>query len=686
MADEDLDYINQVISERESGQSLTQKKIDNTDNDEDINAINSVISEKNEKVLQTSLPEDVYNFLYNAAYNIDKTVTETIDFFGPDLVNGLLQEAGIDYRIPTATETFEKYASPPEMQEGLAKDVSTTAAEAATLGFGFAGLLRRAGMMLPSALPGESAALGTARQITNVTPKTMTAEAGLGGASGAGAEIGEEYGGSSGQLAGSIAAPVTAAGTVGLIQQTGRQAVKSVDDLLNMTPSMMANQKIKEEAEAIIHKEAMRSGLTYDEIVERYISLGDKGMIADVAPSFAHAVRTVANDDPKFQGYVTRELQKRQAGQGGRIQDSMDVSLSRKIPEGMSGNVQADLNRLDEVYSPQISEMYQAASSKPLKLSPNLRNMIENPQGYFKQASANAKKALDTKRATGEKISHFDVIDANKKALDDMIGEAARQGKNEKVRDLVKAKNAMLSEVDESIPEYKQARELYAGKASLENAFELGQTFFKPNQKIRDINQEIANMTEMERHYYKLGVKQQVQDIAESENVSRDIVKKYFQKGGTAEKLKILFDDERDYQNFINTLENEMDFGVTKNIVVGNSTTAMQLSQKAKADDSLLSTATDLSTSNIEKGRRILDTLRNKNKMDDVELLSKAKSEAATILTNSGMNPEEVRRIMQQGYEKDLMSALQKALTKPNELAAPLSVGAGAGATASETE
>ena len=148
--------------------------------------------------------------------------------------------------------------------------------------------------------------------------------------SGGAAEIGQEYGGDTGEAVAAIAAPLAGATLFPKIGRGIQAVAKDVYDNINpnaqgsLPASVLAKKAVTEEAERIIHEQAMRSGMTRDEIVQRYKDTGEVGTLADVNPTFAHAVRTVANNEPAFEGASTRQLQDRVEGQAERVGSSLE--------------------------------------------------------------------------------------------------------------------------------------------------------------------------------------------------------------------------------------------------------------------------------------------------------------------------------------------------------------------------
>jgi hypothetical protein len=72
------------------------------------------------------------------ASRFNMNVADTIDFFGPDIINGVLALADVDYQVPTARGLAEGVGAGGEfMEPGTARDATRLAADYAQLAAGF---------------------------------------------------------------------------------------------------------------------------------------------------------------------------------------------------------------------------------------------------------------------------------------------------------------------------------------------------------------------------------------------------------------------------------------------------------------------------------------------------------------------------------------------------------------------
>jgi hypothetical protein len=244
----------------------------------------------------------------------------------------------------------------------------------------------------------------------------------------------------------------------------------------------------------------------------------------------------------------------------------------------------------------------------------------------------------------------------------------------------------MLNEVDSAIPAYKEARQTYAGRQALYNAADLGEQALKPKTMVRDILDQIQNMSEQEKYFYKLGVKRALQDQIESESLNKDIAAKLFNRGGSIAKLKVLFDDPEAYETFRQNLENEANYKITQNIVQGNSTTFKQFKQDEGLNNSLVEIAMDFEKSEVGKLKGVAQTVMNLVKPSDEKIFREAKIEAAKFLTTEGIDPKRVDALLESGREKELKQLLMRTMQKTNKAQKVVPIVGGATTITSEEQ
>lgn len=578
---------------------------------------------------------------------VNRGAVNLLDFFGPKAINSALELAGVDYRIPEIGQTeIGKAATTGEfMEPGLARQAVRTAGEFVAPAGVTGQALRTAAAAIPAV---KTVGQGVIKQLGATTAAQDVTGALL---SGAGATVGEEIGGDTGALVGAFFAPVAGAGAVSAFKgllNAGRSGIEAL-----MKP--LAN--VSDDAASTLLAEAMvREGLSPDDVAKRLVELGPEGLPADLGTNFARLLRTASNKIPRIEGQAADVFKARQAGQGSRLLTVLD-----DVTATADMSVDDVISKLNTTLKPEITRLYSEAGEKGLKLSPKLANLLEGKSSVGR-AQKKAQLRLADKRAAGDKISNIDVIDATKQEMDDQIGKAVRQGENNKVRDLVRLKNIMVREADESIPEYKQARDLFAGKAALENAAASGEMFLK--MKTGDIQGLTKTFGKSEMIMYRLGAKKAILDKIDDLQTNSDAVRRLFGKNGDVKKLKSLFDNDKAFNKFSDTLKRESDFIMTRRAAQANSTTAKQLSDDESALN-VLSNAAQAVSSPAGAASFVNRVLNGFGKGRQDAAYIKALEDVGDILLIKGIDPQTIQTLLKKGTEKQIEERLRQALKKP---------------------
>jgi len=203
--------------------------------------------------------------LAELAAGANRTVVDFIDFLGPDQINSILEIGGSDTRVPTLRSALPFIESGP-LEAGLQKDILGRAGEVIPAALGVGGALRAAAGTLPAAFGGESALVGTARELGRFAP---TQEAVLGGISGGGEAFGEAVAGEGGGVAGSILAPLSAVAVPKILGGIFRQGAQGIQ---NLTRDL--SELSEEGAGTLLAEQMVREGLTPTDVVRQLDELG----------------------------------------------------------------------------------------------------------------------------------------------------------------------------------------------------------------------------------------------------------------------------------------------------------------------------------------------------------------------------------------------------------------------------
>lgn len=258
------------------------------------------------------------------AAGVNRPIFQLIDAFGTDTVNAALNLAGSQKQIPGMMETFGaergEYAG-----EGLGTDIAATAGELASMGGLTGAALRGAAKALPTVTRGESALVGTARELTKTRP---TIEAGAGALSGVGQEVGQEVGGEAGAVIGGLAAPLAgvagaqalagaAKGAPGGTEALIRSKFKAKPDLIEADTALPSPQ---------FQRSLEKQGLTVGSIVDE--------------PNLIPAVRPGQSADDVAKRIAVRKIKAGSADEG--LADKMLSFQQGRTPEIVPDDLAVD--------------------------------------------------------------------------------------------------------------------------------------------------------------------------------------------------------------------------------------------------------------------------------------------------------------------------------------------------------
>lgn len=589
---------------------------------------------------------------------INRGVVDVADFFTTDQINAVLSMAGSEKRVPSLKEIpgIKQGTTGGFMEEGIGRDVVQTAGEFTGPGALSGAAIRAGTKMLPKATM-DAAKIGTAGEAAKASARAMSGgtaagDVGFSALSGAGQAVGEDIGGEAGGAVGSVLVPVLATSPFSManMAKTAYQvhkASKSVKDGVDQSATLLAQAM-------------QREGITPEEAANRLKKLGPEALPADIGQSFRRLLRTASNKIPIVEGQARVSLDKRASSSYKRVLDSIDESGGLK---GM--DVDTAIENLNKSAKPAIDEAYDLARRKSIEVfeatpkqamsrksyepgKTKMRALLRG-SGIPKKASQQAQRELKAKMQSGQEVTYLDVIDANKRALDDMIQSDIRQGKKNNARTHTLIKKNLLDEIEQILPEYRKARSLFAGKAQLEEAAEIGKSFNK--MKVTDMKEYVSTLGDSEKKFFKLGAQQAIMEKIDSKVVNADLVKALFGKHGDIKKMRMFFDDEKQFNKFKDTMEREAVFNLTRAKAQANSTTAEQLTDQASTAEEAFKALRDSLFSPlshfyfVNKMLKGLD--RQKGSIEYFDALTKA----GDILVMKGMKPKEIERLLKKGNE-----------------------------------
>lgn len=234
-----------------------------------------------------------------------------------------------------------------------------------------------------------------------------------------------------------------------------------------------------------------------------------------------------------------------------------------------------------------------------------------------------------------------------KRGLDDVIADNKNSitGKIEtdKGRGVVALKRELLDELDAQIPEYKAAREAYAGPSHSIEVVDQGRDFWKSKGDPADTIRAFKDMSAADKDYARIGiVREAMKDVGNTADAGSVYVK-LFNTPNKRALLETAFPDRASFEKFATQMRAEKEMLATNRTVTGGSPTS-----RIDADKAALS-----------EGNNVIDwvsALKSGNPLSILGMtLDKAKNlqrgltpEVSTELGNLlfQMDPIEIQRIM----------------------------------------
>jgi len=368
-----------------------------------------------------------------------------------------------------------------------------------------------------------------------------------------------------------------------------------------------------------IARELERQGLTPEQAMQRARDLGPYGTLADVGEGTRDLARSAANA-PGPAGQISRDaLDLRQRGTIKDGEFSVRPSSTRLTDDaaelmGVSGRdylgeVDSLIKAQKAAAGPAYAKAYEAApvsvgaadAMTGARMGGELSQFANSR--LFKQAYERARRISDAEfvknpddvalftgqgeaiKPLPEKIPEkldWRTLDLVKQGLDDLIKTGPVEGIGASEQNAIKGfLKRYVDKLDSLNPDYKSARNAFAGPARVLDAMEEGRGFLREDAAVTAKN--LADLPESEREAFRIGALQALKGKLGDADVTYDAARKAgFLKPNQLERFKAIFPNQETFATFANRMAAEQRMFETRGAVLGNSTTAKQL---ARAED-----------------------------------------------------------------------------------------------------
>ena len=168
----------------------------------------------------------------------------------------------------------------------------------------------------------------------------------------------------------------------------------------------------------------------------------------------------------------------------------------------------------------------------------------------------------------------FDFLERMKRRISSEAQVAKRSGDTETAGELGDLARSFTDQIDQLVPEYRQARNLFAGQAEVSDALEEGGKFLR--QTPASVQSVLEKMTESEKRAYLTGAVGSLRNLIENTRDRADLVQKLVGTPANRKRIATLMggEDSPAFRAFEDALRREARFVESRNVVTGGSQTA----------------------------------------------------------------------------------------------------------------
>jgi len=230
----------------------------------------------------------------------------------------------------------------------------------------------------------------------------------------------------------------------------------------------------------------------------------------------------------------------------------------------------------------------------------SLESLLNTPS--IKQALEHAKSVAAEKRTAPPVINEdgsvpVATLNSIKKSLDAMLGYGKRNGKlfdgtaadKEKLDAIDETRRALLKIADKAVPDYKAARNAFAGEAALQDAIESGREAVTKRLDPRLVAREMAKLGDSEKEMYRQGALDALQQRMDAMEPGANKVRAVATKNADKDRLRAMFPEGKAgddaFDRFMEQMGNENEMVVTRNRATQGSQTDANLAAAQELED-----------------------------------------------------------------------------------------------------
>lgn len=310
--------------------------------------------------------------------------------------------------------------------------------------------------------------------------------------------------------------------------------------------------------------------------------------LADVGGRNTKALlKTAVRRPGEARNTVNTALNARQEGQMGRLEKMFNETIDNRDFNALKTTV-------DKAQREAAAPLYQLADNIDVPISGDLASLTANKR-FSTEILKPAFNRASRQDMTPNDLNKLKFWDTVKREIDNKIGKATRAGANEDVRDFTRWKNRLVSYLDdisdkadgEAKGAYQKARQAWAGEEANKAAMDMGDKFLRSKKGIewKDMLNTFKTMTPGEQQYFRVGVRNAIQDSMENQPVTGNAIRKFFDSPANKRKLTAMMPNREARERLIQELADESDMYSTRAVVQGGSDTAENLFNREFLDE-----------------------------------------------------------------------------------------------------
>lgn len=491
----------------------------------------------------------------------------------------------------------------------------------------------------------------------SVIGATQGALGGAGAAEGS-RTMGAIFGGAIGAPLG--AASVVAPAAIGAAGRYGGQYLAPTEDTIKMAAARRLNNALQE---ANMTPAEMRARVELDR------AMGVPSLPLNVSPEMTTIAETMATRPGSGQSQIGRSIASQRENVRERLADQIQTQLSPTsyfaTREAVTDALRRDAGQaydaayavgtiddpriLDYLNDPEFRKAFDVAKELADKQAREARRTGADPTPFEMEQVYRSTGQVDPERLallqqmglsddmigryladlgpaamTTERVALPNVrtLDYIKRGLDVMIekGMAGDAIQRENARLLRQARNNFVTRLDEVVPEYKAARQQYAGEMEVLEALDQG---FKNFEKMKheEVSELWNTFSTAEKDAYRMGAARNLWGQIMDPNADADYANRLINSRARRMKLQAIFPSQAQYDLFERALRRESEIFKNATKVLGLSPTARRMAAlEAFESDPILEAATTLATQGFEGGltAMVMNALSKGRVSDDV--------------------------------------------------------------------